>query len=66
MYAFAGGTVGCSPDLEMELVPLSDTVFAGSGGGASFAEDWMPVVFATLRDGTRCAYIGMRAAPKAA
>ena len=50
----------------MELVPLSDTVFAGAGGGASFAEDWMPVVFSTLDDGTKCAYIGMRAAPKTA
>lgn len=58
--------VGYSPDPERELVPLSETVFAGAGGGASFAEDWMPVVFATLSDGTRGAYIGMRAAPKAA
>ncbi|MDX2606396.1 serine hydrolase [Streptomyces caniscabiei] len=65
-YAFVDGMVGYSPDLEMELVPLSETVFAGAGGGASFAEDWMPVVFATLSDGTRCAYIGMRAAPKVA
>ncbi|MFD8690697.1 serine hydrolase domain-containing protein [Streptomyces sp. NPDC059651] len=66
VYAFVDGMAGYSPDLEMELVPLSDTVFAGSGGGASFAEDWMPVVFSTLRDGTKCAYIGMRAAPKTA
>ncbi|MDG5808180.1 serine hydrolase [Streptomyces ossamyceticus] len=66
VYAFVDGMAGYSPDLEMELVPLSDTVFAGAGGGASFAEDWMPVVFSTLDDGTKCAYIGMRAAPKTA
>ncbi|WP_234441364.1 serine hydrolase domain-containing protein [Streptomyces scabiei] len=66
VYAFVDGMAGYSPDLEMELVPLSDTVFAGSGGGASFAEDWMPVVFATMGDGTKYAYIGMRAAPKTA
>jgi hypothetical protein len=53
-----------SPPLEMDLVPVSDTVFAASGAGPSFSEDYMPVVFATLTDGTACVYVGMRAAPK--
>lgn len=33
-----------SPPLDMDLVPVSETVFAAN----SFSEDWMPVVFATL------------------
>ncbi|WP_283136054.1 hypothetical protein [Rhizohabitans arisaemae] len=45
---------------------MSDTVFAGTGAGPSFSEDYMPVVFSTLADGTGCCYIGMRAAPKVA
>ena len=64
VYEFVDGMKDLAPPLEMDLVPVSPTVFAGSGGGSSFSEDWMPVVFSTLADGTECCYIGMRAAPK--
>ncbi|MBH5316793.1 beta-lactamase family protein [Paenibacillus sp. GSMTC-2017] len=66
LYDFVDGMKDLSPPLEMELVPVSDKVFAGSGAGPSFNEDWMPVVFSSLPDGTGCCYIGMRAAPKIA
>src|SRR6185503_6898964 len=65
-YEFVDGMKDLSPPLELDLVPLSDTVFAASGAGPSFSEDYMPVVFATVADGTRCVYVGMRAAPKVA
>jgi CubicO group peptidase (beta-lactamase class C family) len=65
-YEFVDGMKDLSPPLELDLVPLSATVFAASGAGPSFSEDHMPVVFATLTDGTRCVYVGMRAAPKVA
>ncbi|MFI0715217.1 serine hydrolase domain-containing protein [Streptomyces inhibens] len=65
VYEFVDGMKDFSPPLEMNLTPVSDTVFAASGAGPSFSEDWMPVVFSTLTDGTMCCYIGMRAAPKA-
>ncbi len=64
VYEFVGGMKDFSPPLRVDLAPLSETVFAGRGAGASFVADWMPVVFATLADGTPCVYIGMRAAPK--
>ncbi|MFE0008303.1 hypothetical protein ACFVZX_17345, partial [Streptomyces erythrochromogenes] len=63
-YEFADGMRDFSPPLEMDLVPLSATVFAAAGAGPSFSEDWMPVVFAALVDGTPCCYIGMRCAPR--
>ncbi|MFG2144324.1 serine hydrolase domain-containing protein [Streptomyces sp. NPDC048696] len=63
-YEFVGGMKDFSPPLEIDLSPVTSTVFAGSGVGAAFSEDWMPVVFATLADGTACCYVGMRAAPK--
>ncbi|GAA4545751.1 serine hydrolase domain-containing protein [Amycolatopsis samaneae] len=63
VYEFVDGMKDLSPPIEETLVPISDTVFAVAGGGA-FSEDWMPVVFSTLTDGTGCVYIGMRAAPK--
>ncbi|MFD0587415.1 serine hydrolase domain-containing protein [Paenibacillus sp. GCM10027627] len=66
VYEFVDGMKDLSPPLHMELVPVTETVFAGSGAGPSFNEDWMPVVFSTLPDGTGCCYIGMRAAPKIA
>ncbi|MEU5566773.1 serine hydrolase domain-containing protein [Micromonospora musae] len=65
-YEFVDGMKEFSPPLEVDLVPVSQTVFAGRGAGASFVEDWMPVVFSSLADGTPCVYIGMRAAPKIA
>ncbi|MFD7665103.1 serine hydrolase domain-containing protein [Streptomyces sp. NPDC059788] len=63
-YAFVEGMADFHPPLEMTLVPVTETVFAAKGGDSSVSEDWMPVVFATLRDGTPCAYFAMRAAPK--
>ncbi|UNO41131.1 serine hydrolase domain-containing protein [Streptomyces sp. MST-110588] len=65
-YEFVDGMKDFSPALEIDLLPVTETVFAGTGAGPSFSEDWMPVVFSTLSDGTECVYIGMRAAPKVA
>ncbi|WP_327419070.1 serine hydrolase domain-containing protein [Streptomyces sp. NBC_01233] len=64
LYEFVDGMQDFSPPLAMDLTPVSGTVFAASGAGPSFGEDWMPVVFATLADGTPCCYIGMRCAPR--
>lgn len=64
-YEFVDGMAGLAPAMDTTLIPVSDTVFAGAGTGA-FAEDWMPVVFSALPDGTRVCYIGMRAAPEVA
>ncbi|MFI7702278.1 serine hydrolase domain-containing protein [Nonomuraea sp. NPDC049480] len=63
-YEFVDGMKDLSPPLEMELTPVSETVFAASGAGPSFSEDYMPVVFSTLSNGTECVYVGMRATPK--
>jgi hypothetical protein len=63
-YEFVDGMKDLSPPLEADLVPVSETVFAASGAGLSFGDDWMPVVFSTLSDGATYCYIGMRAAPK--
>ncbi|RDI52893.1 serine hydrolase domain-containing protein [Nocardia mexicana] len=65
-YEFVDGMKDMSPTLEMELVPVSDKVFAASGAGPSFSEDYMPVIFETLSDGTECCYVGMRVTPKIA
>ncbi|MEV0389338.1 serine hydrolase domain-containing protein [Nonomuraea sp. NPDC050643] len=53
-----------TPPLDLSLEPVTETVFAASGAGAAFSEDYMPVVFTTLNDGTECVYVGMRATPK--
>ncbi len=63
-YEFADGMRDFSPPLELDLTPLSATVFAATGAGPSFGEGWTPVVFAALVDGTPCCYIGMRCAPR--
>ncbi|MET9290657.1 serine hydrolase domain-containing protein [Streptomyces sp. NPDC003077] len=63
VYEFVGGMKDFSEPLVMDLVPVGEKVFAGPGSGA-YSAAWMPVVFATLADGTGCVYIGMRAAPK--
>ncbi|WP_336216292.1 serine hydrolase domain-containing protein [Nonomuraea sp. LPB2021202275-12-8] len=63
-YEFVDGMKDFSPPLEVDLVPISETVFAATGAGPSFSEDYIPVVFSTLSDGTDCLYIGMRATPK--
>ncbi|MEU4539597.1 serine hydrolase domain-containing protein [Streptosporangium sp. NPDC023825] len=64
-YEFVDGMKDFSPPLEMDLVPVSETVFAASGGPA-FGGEHIPVVFSTLTDGTECVYIGMRVTPKVA
>ncbi|MFI0447355.1 serine hydrolase domain-containing protein [Actinomadura sp. 6N118] len=66
LYEFVDGMKDLSPPLDMELTPVTDTVFAASGAGPSFSEDYMPVVFSTLTTGTQCVYVGMRATPKVA
>ncbi|WP_188196239.1 serine hydrolase domain-containing protein [Nonomuraea sp. SYSU D8015] len=63
-YEFIDGMKDMSPPLDMDLTPVTPTVFAASGAGPSFSEDYMPVVFSTLSDGTACVYVGMRATPK--
>ncbi|MEV2276680.1 serine hydrolase domain-containing protein [Nocardiopsis sp. NPDC049922] len=62
-YEFVDGMKDLSPPLEGELVPVTDTVFAATGG--SFGPDAVPVVFSHLTDGTPCVYVGMRATPRA-
>ncbi|MFF0446615.1 serine hydrolase domain-containing protein [Streptomyces sp. NPDC004609] len=66
VYEFVDGMKDFSEPLEIDLVPVTETVFAGTGVGAAFSEDYMPVVFSTLPDGTGCVYIGMRCGPKVA
>ncbi|NNH68599.1 beta-lactamase family protein [Nocardia uniformis] len=66
LYEFVDGMAGISPALDVELAPVTAAVFAGSGAGPSFNDDYMPVVFSTLSDGTACVYVGMRATPKIA
>ena len=63
-YAFVDGMKDLSPPIEMDLVAVSETVFAGRASTGPFSADWMPVVFSTLRNGTPCVYAAMRAAPK--
>ncbi|AMW11861.1 penicillin-binding protein [Streptomyces qaidamensis] len=66
VYEFVDGMKDFSEPLEIDLVPVTGTVFAGTGVGAAFSEDYMPVIFSTLEDGTGCVYIGMRCGPKTA
>lgn len=63
VYEFVDGMKDMSPPIEVDLVAVSGTVFAGR---RNEADDWMPVVFSTLADGAQCVHVGMRAAPKAA
>ncbi|MFC5926462.1 serine hydrolase domain-containing protein [Micromonospora vulcania] len=63
-YEFVDDMKDMSPPLEMDLEPVTETVFAASGAGPSFSEDYMPVVFSTLTNGTQVCYVGMRATPK--
>ncbi|WP_169086151.1 hypothetical protein [Paenibacillus sp. PL91] len=60
LYEIFEGRQAPSPPMEIALSPVSETVFAG----ASIGQDWIPVVFSTLTDGSVYCYIGMRAAPK--
>lgn len=62
-FELTGGAKDLSPPIEVDLVPVTETVFAAPGSGAIKA-DWVPVVFSTLPNGTRSVYFGMRAARK--
>ncbi|MER5424788.1 serine hydrolase domain-containing protein [Streptosporangium roseum] len=64
LYEFVDGMKDMSPPLDIDLIPVTDSVFAGTGAGPAFSEGYMPVVFSTLTDGTECLYVGMRATPK--
>jgi CubicO group peptidase (beta-lactamase class C family) len=66
LYEFVDGMKDMSPPLDIQLIPVSETVFAGTGAGPAFSDGYMPVVFATLSTGTPCVYTGMRATPKTA
>ncbi|MFK0046206.1 serine hydrolase domain-containing protein [Streptomyces sp. NPDC090741] len=66
LYEFVDGMKDFSEPLQIDLLPVTETVFAGTGVGAAFSEDYMPVIFSTLPDGTGCVYIGMRCGPKVA
>ncbi|MFF5371703.1 serine hydrolase domain-containing protein [Streptomyces sp. NPDC013187] len=66
VYEFVDGMKDFSEPLEIELVPVTERVFAGTGVGAAFSEGHMPVIFSELLDGTGCVYIGMRCGPKVA
>ncbi|WP_404962585.1 serine hydrolase domain-containing protein [Streptomyces sp. 147326] len=66
LYEFVDGMKGFSEPLRIDLLPVTETVFAGTGVGAAFSEDYTPVVFSTLPDGTGCVYIGMRCGPRTA
>ncbi|MFJ8469850.1 serine hydrolase domain-containing protein [Streptomyces swartbergensis] len=66
VYEFVDGMKDFSEPLEIELVPVTERVFAGTGVGAAFSEGYMPVIFSELLDGTGCVYIGMRCGPKVA
>lgn len=61
VYETNDGRKDPPPPLEIELIPVSENVFAGGAGGG---QDWIPVVFSTLTEGLVYCYIGMRAAPK--
>lgn len=66
VYEFVDGMKDFSEPLQIELVPVTESVFAGTGVGAAFSEGYMPVIFSALLDGTGCVYIGMRCGPKVA
>ncbi|OXM50083.1 serine hydrolase domain-containing protein [Amycolatopsis alba] len=62
VYEFADGLEGIAPPIEADLVPVSENVFAGMN--PTFGDDWMPVLFTKLPDGTGCCHTSMRVAPK--
>ncbi|MCJ8012358.1 beta-lactamase family protein [Paenibacillus sp. KQZ6P-2] len=59
-YEIFDGRQAPPPPMEIILIPVSESVYAGVGA----SEDLIPVVFSTLTDGSVYCYIGMRAAPK--
>ncbi|WP_028775979.1 serine hydrolase domain-containing protein [Shimazuella kribbensis] len=60
IYKTVDGRKDPAPPLKIELIPVTTTVFAGAVPG----QDFIPVVFLPLQDGTIYCYLGMRAAPK--
>ncbi|MEV6913209.1 serine hydrolase domain-containing protein [Amycolatopsis sp. NPDC051071] len=64
VYEFADAIKDIAPPIEAELVPVSDHVFAGTNPMSG--DDWMPVLFSKLPDGTEYCYTSMRVAPKIA
>lgn len=64
LYEFVDGMAGMSPPLSIDLIPVDELVWAGTGAGPSFSEGYMPVIFATLANGVPCVYVGTRATPK--
>jgi CubicO group peptidase (beta-lactamase class C family) len=63
-YEFIDGMKHYSPPIEADLTAVSPSVFAATGGPSG--EDYTPVVFGRLTDGTPCVYVSMRATPKVA
>lgn len=45
VYEFVDGMKGFSEPLEIDLLPVTESVFAGTGVGTAFREGYMPVVF---------------------
>ncbi|MEU9337977.1 serine hydrolase [Streptomyces sp. NPDC048290] len=64
LYEFVDGMKDLSDPLRIDLLPVTETAFAGTGVGAAFSTAYTPVIFSALPDGTRCVYIGMRCGPK--
>ncbi|WP_200901319.1 serine hydrolase [Paenibacillus sp. DMB20] len=60
VYEIFDGRQAPPPPLEIELIPVAEEVFVGACSG----QDWIPVIFSTLSDGSVYCYMGMRAAPK--
>lgn len=61
-YEFIDGMKHYSPPIETGLTAVSPLVFAATGGPSG--EDYTPVVFGSLADGTPCVYVSMRATPE--
>ncbi|GAB2676350.1 hypothetical protein GCM10027088_64600 [Nocardia goodfellowii] len=64
LYEFVDSMAGMSPPLSIDLTPVSETVWAGTGAGPSFSEGYMPVIFSVLANGVPCVVVGTRATPK--
>jgi CubicO group peptidase (beta-lactamase class C family) len=60
IYETVDGRKHPTPPLKIELIPVTTTIFAGAVPG----QDFIPVVFLPLKNGSIYCYIGMRAAPK--
>lgn len=60
VYEISDGRQNPSPPLKIDLMPISENVFAGIIPG----QELIPVVFYKLTDDSLYCYMGMRAAPK--